>query len=492
MVKLAELLPKKPKAPNDGEEPGEMKKKKSWKKALNDDGDSEPAALSDLSDSTDDGGEIVDHFRGTERTSENGQLFEKRLRSKHSKGCKAMAVSTFMEPSSIASSRPVLLNLTRCMFVVTCSLFSLQSGNYHAALEEFESILSELLKRYGERHERVGAALHNVAIANLRAGSLDDALDAIEEAIKIRSRTLGRSHPKVADSLVELGIILLSMEEHDDALKVFERALKLRKDEREETFASEDEDGSRLKVAKVLNNIGCVNFEKGDLLAARKAFDVAIQLQKSVFRNWYTFVCGMDMNSPGVLTMASTMCNKGYVEIEQGSYDEAVQVFEESLKIQRSVLGSDNKLVQTTVDNLGYAHFMMGKTEKALKAYSEMWESQKKSNDPLEDKSETLRKVVICYVRMENWQKAFEYMEPLEDFYQELDEESKELYDTRKLMGEVNYQILKLPSLSDATNNALGCVICIGPAEEAISMEAWTMDKPENTSKMSGHRVTHA
>jgi hypothetical protein len=65
-------------------------------------------------------------------------------------------------------------------------------------LEEFESILSDLLTKYGERHERVGAALHNVAIANLRAGSLDDAMDAIEEAIKIRSRALGRTHPKVA------------------------------------------------------------------------------------------------------------------------------------------------------------------------------------------------------------------------------------------------------------------------------------------------------
>jgi tetratricopeptide (TPR) repeat protein len=366
-----------------------------------------------------------------------------------------------------------------------------QSGNYHAALEEFESILSELLKRYGERHERAGAALHNVAIANLRAGSLDDALDAIEEAIKIRSRSLGRSHPKVADSLVELGIILLSMEEHDDALKVFERALKLRKDESEETF-NEDEDGCRLKVAKVLNNIGCVNFEKGDQISARKAFDVAIQLQQGVFRNWYTFVCGMDVNSPGVLTMASTMCNKGYVEVEQSSFEEAIKIFEESLKIQKSVLGTQNKLVQTTLENLGYAHFMQGKTEKALKVYLEMWDAQKKSNDPLEEKSETLRKVVISYVRMENWQKAFEYLEPLEDFYQELDDESKELFETRKLMGDVNYHILKLPSLSDATNNALGCIVCIGPAEEGISMEGWTIDKPENTSKMSGHRVTHA
>ena len=78
-----------------------------------------------------------------------------------------------------------------------------QSGAYKKALSEFESILSDLLGRYGERHERIGAALHNVAIANLRAGSLDDAMDAIEEAIKIRSRALGRSHPRVAVSTSE-------------------------------------------------------------------------------------------------------------------------------------------------------------------------------------------------------------------------------------------------------------------------------------------------
>lgn len=77
---------------------------------------------------------------------------------------------------------------------------NVQNGAYKTALAQFESILSDILGRYGEHHDRVGAALHNVAIANLRAGSLDDAMDAIEEAIKIRSRSLGRSHPKVAVS----------------------------------------------------------------------------------------------------------------------------------------------------------------------------------------------------------------------------------------------------------------------------------------------------
>ena len=76
----------------------------------------------------------------------------------------------------------------------------IQNGKYAKAIKAFENILSDLLDRYGEDHHRVGAALHNVAVANLRAGQLDDARDAIEEAVRIRKSTLGAQSPKVAVS----------------------------------------------------------------------------------------------------------------------------------------------------------------------------------------------------------------------------------------------------------------------------------------------------
>ena len=338
----------------------------------------------------------------------------------------------------------------------------------------------------------MGSALHNVAIANLRAGSLDDAMDAIEEAIKIRSRSLGRQHPRVADSLVELGIILLSMDEHDDALKVFERALKLRREEKDDVFAEEDVDECKLKIAKVLNNIGCVNFEKGDMKAAEHAFDEAIGLQRSVFKNWFSIVCGVDTNSPGILTMASTMCNKAYVAIERDHFIPAIDLFLESLKIQRSVLGDDNKLVQSSLDNLGYAYAMLGKQEKALVVFTEVWNSVKESTDFPEEKAAAVRKVLICHARLEQWSKVFPLLEIFEDLQHEINAPLEELQRTCQLMGEVNYQLLKLPSLSDATNRALGCAVCMGAPEEAVNLEAWIIEKPENTSKMSGHRVTHA
>jgi hypothetical protein len=106
--------------------------------------------------------------------------------------------------STYCCRRVICKTCTRHQTLLTLHLLfprlTQQNGSYKAALAHFESILSDILGRYDERHDRVGAALHNVAIANLRAGSLDDAMDAIEEAIKIRSRALGRTHPKVAVS----------------------------------------------------------------------------------------------------------------------------------------------------------------------------------------------------------------------------------------------------------------------------------------------------
>ena len=68
--------------------------------------------------------------------------------------------------------------------------------------QKFEEILSTLVEEYGETHQRVGTALHNLGIVHLRAGSLTDAKDAIQTAVRIRIEQLGEFHPKVAVRLL--------------------------------------------------------------------------------------------------------------------------------------------------------------------------------------------------------------------------------------------------------------------------------------------------
>lgn len=413
--------------------------------------------LSDLSGST---GDVDSNPDVKQHSSRNPDVkeFEILIQAKHAEACKAMG-----------------------------------NGLYSSSLEIFESILSDILARFGGKHKRVGAALHNVAIANLRSGNLDDAMDAIEEAIKIRSRALGRKHSKVTDSLVEYGIILLSMEEFDDALKVFEGALSMRKNEK--LVSRGDASERKLRIAKIWNNIGCVHFEKGEYSKARDAFDEAINIFCKVYGLWTKFFYKLNVTDTGYLAMASTLCNKAYVEMQWEHYGNAIKYLQQSLEIQKELLGAENKLVKSSLDNLGYAFVVSDSYDKALKIYTEFWEEQQDSlRATPEEKVDTLKKIVYCELNVVKLEKALEHLGIMEDLLQDCDEEQQEelLEECQKLMGEVNYQIFKHPSLADTANRTLGCPICPVSEDEDIHREIWRPLKPDVTSKMSGHRIAHA
>mmetsp|Transcript_11277 Transcript_11277/g.16574 ORF Transcript_11277/g.16574 Transcript_11277/m.16574 type:complete len:477 (-) Transcript_11277:56-1486(-) len=367
----------------------------------------------------------------------------------------------------------------------------MRSGKFAKALKKFEAILAAILERFGENHHRVGAALHNVGIANLRAGKLDDAMDAIEEAVRIRKLTLGPDDPKVADSLVELGIVLLSLKEYADSLEVFMEALEMREAEADDIVLPEQIKESSLKIAKVLNNIGCVNFENSKFSSALEAFADAIKMQKKALGDVSPFSFNNPATKPGFLTMASTMCNKGYIDLEQENFKAAVGTFTESLKIQKLLLGADNKLVLSTLDNLGYAQTLNGSTDKGLATYKELLSNQEKSyGESQSDCARTMRSIIHLQLKNQDYENALKMLCSLEDIQVEIagDKSSKELAETRKLMGQVNYQVLKYP-----TTAGCGIFTCsVGETDEDMDLSNWTPDKPKNGSKMSGHRVTCA
>jgi tetratricopeptide (TPR) repeat protein len=111
---------------------------------------------------------------------------------------------------------------------------------------------------------------------------------------------------------VEYGIILLSMKEYDESITVFHDALELRQVENDEADDQEAKQEANLKMAKIRHNIGCVNFELGNLADAKRNYDAAIEEQQAIFGTWNNpFKLMKDTSKPGYLTMASTMCNKG-------------------------------------------------------------------------------------------------------------------------------------------------------------------------------------
>ena len=77
-------------------------------------------------------------------------------------------------------------------------------------------------------------------------------------------------------------------------------------------------------MAKTLNNIGCVHYECGDMHSTRKTLNEALKIQEEILGS-------DDPNSePGLLSMASTMCNVGCACLERKKHDDAIVMFEEA------------------------------------------------------------------------------------------------------------------------------------------------------------------
>lgn len=95
---------------------------------------------------------------------------------------------------------------------------SLNAGEYTKSLSFFESLREAQVKRFGQRHPSVGAAIHNVAVVHLRMGNHETAEKLFSEAVSIRKETLGSDQLEVAASLSKLGSTRVALKKFDEAL----------------------------------------------------------------------------------------------------------------------------------------------------------------------------------------------------------------------------------------------------------------------------------
>jgi hypothetical protein len=101
--------------------------------------------------------------------------------------------------------------------------------------------------------------------------------------------------------------------------------------------------------------------------------------------------------------------------------------------------------------------------------------------------AETMKKLIFVQLKLKDFEGALKTLCTLEDIQMELSDPNEEaLSITRRLMGQVNYQVLKYPS------TGCGIFTCTSDPDDALDFGSWLPKKPHNSSKMSGHRITYA
>jgi len=221
----------------------------------------------------------------------------------------------------------------------------LAHGEFEEALEVFEEILRGQKQRYGDTHYRVGTALHNLGIAYLKSRQYQKAIEVCDEAVRVRKEALVPNHPDVAVSLAQLGVAQLECQAYKEALVAFREALRIRRE-----FLG----NKHPKVGKILNNVGCALFELCELEGSKMAFEEALEIQRDTLKNAPNNANAGSASNHALLSIASTLCNLGSIQLRRQEFEEAAIALEEALLIQQSVLGDDNPIVLKTIESINF------------------------------------------------------------------------------------------------------------------------------------------
>jgi len=204
----------------------------------------------------------------------------------------------------------------------------IQSRQYEQAIILYSTMLKIYREKYGQYHALVISTIHNLCVTNIWSGNYDKALLFCREALK-----LGRKA-----SLSDLGIIYYAKCDFSRSLIAFREALQI---------FCKDLGYDHPSVARILNNIGCVYFSSGKLIAATATLEESFDIQ----RNYMGSVNG-DKADNILLNSSITLTNSGIVSMRRQNIDLAVSFLEEGLMVQESVLDGQHRIVMGTSDVL--------------------------------------------------------------------------------------------------------------------------------------------
>jgi tetratricopeptide (TPR) repeat protein len=182
-----------------------------------------------------------------------------------------------------------------------------------SALTHYESFLQIANNLVGPNHTQVATALHSVGVIYYEMGKLHEALRPLLRSLAIRQMNFYSSHQCIAESLRWVGKVLHDREEYSDAEGAYEKALAIQR------AACVEE--ATLEVAHLQLDMGRI-FHSQDLLAeSLAAYMEVLTISRRAFGDRHHYV-------------ARILNIIGNLHVEQGELSEAMEVFSQSMRIQ--------------------------------------------------------------------------------------------------------------------------------------------------------------
>jgi tetratricopeptide (TPR) repeat protein len=200
-----------------------------------------------------------------------------------------------------------------------------------------------------------------------------------------------------------LGIVHVRMKQDDEACPYFEKTVSIKKKNLSFAFDDDPHFKGPSSVA-VLSNIGHIKYRIGLLSEALAMYQEALEIARHQYGDTHLYV-SQTLNSIGVANLKVSLCgmddgkewtdpfvqaleirksipdeacsdetatilnNFGRAQMMQGAYKEALQSYEEALKIRSSVLKNAHLDTAATLFNIGEAYQLLNHPTQALEMY---------------------------------------------------------------------------------------------------------------------------
>jgi tetratricopeptide (TPR) repeat protein len=181
-----------------------------------------------------------------------------------------------------------------------------------SALTHYESFLRIANNLVGPNHTQVATALHSIGVIYHEMGKLHEALRPLLRSLTIRQMKSCPSHQCIAESLHWVGKVLHDREEYSDAKGAYEKALAIQR-------AACGEEAS-LEVAQLQMDMGRILHSQDLFVESLAAYGEVLTIARRAFGDRHLYV-------------ARILNIVGNLHVEQGELSEAMDVFSQSMRI---------------------------------------------------------------------------------------------------------------------------------------------------------------
>lgn len=210
-----------------------------------------------------------------------------------------------------------------------------QLGNYRSAEEKYKAAFNSCSSLFGASHPYCGLILMNMSDLFRKESRYTDAENILREALKIFESQYPPEHPDIADTMVKLARVLCDEGKYSQAKALVQTALK-----NEEDLL---QGSPNLIIAKAKNCLGNIARQDGRYGDALKLIQESIDIQKRILG-------GQNIE------LAVTMRDLALVQEEEGEFEAAEDTLLNSMHIIERLAGPEHPERAAAASALAHAY----------------------------------------------------------------------------------------------------------------------------------------